>query len=101
MSISPDLAQAKKLKADDFQSPDFYQLDDLLTEEHKLIRSSLRDFVKKEISPFIEEWAQNNHFPYEIVSKFGEIGAFGPTLPEEYGCGGLDYISYGLIMRTI
>lgn len=86
---------------DQFESPDFYSLDSLLTDEHKLIRQSIRDFVKKEISPNIEEWAQNAHFPYEIVKKFGDVGAFGPTIPEEYGGGGLDYISYGLIMQEI
>ncbi len=91
----------KSGKNDVFESPDFYNLDDLLTEEHKLIRSSIRDFVKKEISPYIEDWAQKAHFPYEIVAKFGEIGAFGPTIPETYGGGGLDYISYGLIMQEI
>jgi glutaryl-CoA dehydrogenase len=76
-------------------------MDDLLTEEHKLIRSSIRDFVKREISPYIEDWAQRAHFPYEIVRKFGEVGAFGPTIPAQYGGGGLDYISYGLIMQEI
>ncbi len=91
----------KRNKQDEFESPDFYALDDLLTEEHKLIRSSIRDFVKKEISPYIEDWAERNHFPYEIVKKFGDIGAFGPTVSEEYGGGGLDYISYGLIMQEI
>ncbi|MFY0608397.1 MAG: acyl-CoA dehydrogenase family protein [Cyclobacteriaceae bacterium] len=100
-TLSPN-GQAKKRNAsDDFESPDFYQIDDLLTEEHKLIRSSVRDFVKKEISPFIEDWAERNHFPEEIVRKFGEIGAFGPTVPEAYGGGGLDYVSYGLIMQEI
>jgi glutaryl-CoA dehydrogenase len=91
----------KSLKQDQFEGVDFLDLDDLLTEEQKLIRSSIRDFVKKEISPYIEDWAQKAHFPYEIVKKFGEVGAFGPQLPEEYGCGGLDYISYGLIMQEI
>jgi len=91
----------KRNFADEFESPDFYELDDLLTDEHKLIRSSVRDFVKKEITPFIEGWAQKNHFPQEMVPKFGEIGAFGPTVPQEYGGGGLDYISYGLIMQEI
>jgi glutaryl-CoA dehydrogenase len=84
-----------------FEGVDFYQIDDLLTEEHKLVRSSVRDFVKKEISPYIEDWAQNAHFPYEIVKKFGDVGAFGPQIPSEYGGGGLDYISYGLIMQEI
>ncbi|RIW15822.1 acyl-CoA dehydrogenase [Algoriphagus lacus] len=91
----------KSLKQDLFEGVDFLDLDDLLTEEQKLIRSSIRDFVKKEISPFIEDWAQKAYFPYEIVRKFGEVGAFGPQLPVEYGCGGLDYISYGLIMQEI
>jgi len=91
----------RKMIVDQFESPDFYHLDDLLTDEHKLIRSSIRDFVKKEITPFIEDWAERNHFPKEIVRKFGEVGAFGPTVPETYGGGGLDYISYGLIMQEI
>ncbi|MBK6264666.1 acyl-CoA dehydrogenase family protein [Marivirga sp. S37H4] len=86
---------------DRFESPDFYALDGLLSEEHLLIRQSIRDFVKKEISPNIEEWSQKAHFPYEIVKKFGDVGAFGPTIPQEYGGGGLDYISYGLIMQEI
>lgn len=91
----------KSLKQDQFDHPDFYAVDDLLTEEHKLVRSSVRDFVKKEISPYIEDWAQEAHFPYGIVKKFGDIGAFGPTIPAQYGGGGMDYISYGLIMQEI
>lgn len=91
----------KSLKQDLFEGVDFLDIDDLLTEEQILIRSSIRDFVKKEISPYIEDWAQKAHFPYEIVKKFGDVGAFGPQLPVEYGCGGLDYISYGLIMQEI
>ena len=87
--------------ADVFESPDFYGIDDLLTEEQKLIRNSIREFVKKEISPYIEDWCQRAHFPQEIVKKFGEMGVFGPQLPIEYGCGGLDYMSYGLIMQEI
>ena len=87
--------------ADVFESPDFYEIDDLLTEEHKLIRDSIREFVKKEISPYIEDWCQRAHFPLEIVKKFGKMGVFGPQLPVEYGCGGLDYMSYGLIMQEI
>jgi glutaryl-CoA dehydrogenase len=91
----------KSLKQDSFEHPDFYQIDDLLTDEHKLIRSSIRDFVKREISPYIEDWAQAAEFPQTIVKKFGEIGAFGPTIPTEYGGGGLDYISYGILMQEI
>ncbi len=91
----------KKQQADVFESPDLYQIDDLLSEEHKLIRSTVRDFVKREISPYIDDWYEKNHFPYEIVRKFGELGVFGPTIPQEYGAGGLDYISYGLMMQEI
>lgn len=91
----------KPLKQDLFEGVDFLDVDDLLTEEHKLIRSSIRDFVKREISPYIEDWAQKAHFPYEIVKKFGDVGAFGPQIPEEYGGGGLDYIAYGIIMQEI
>src|SRR5687768_2912143 len=80
---------------------DYYGIDDLLTDEHKMVRQSIRDFVKKEISPNIEKWAQDAHFPKEIVKKFGDVGAFGPTIPVEYGGGGMDYISYGLIMQEI
>jgi glutaryl-CoA dehydrogenase len=86
---------------DQFEAPDFYQLDELLTDEQKLIRNSIRDFVKKEISPIIEDYAQKAAFPKHLIKKFGEMGLFGPTIPAEYGGGGLDYISYGLMMQEI
>jgi glutaryl-CoA dehydrogenase len=89
------------MATDNSVAPDYFNIDDLLTEEHKLIRQSMREFVKREISPYIEKWAQDAHFPSEIVPKFGEVGAFGPTIPTEYGGGGLDYISYGIIMQEI
>lgn len=88
-------------KSDLFQSPDYFQLDELLTEEHKLIRDSVRSYVKKEISPVIEEYAQKAEFPQHIVKQLGELGCFGPTIPEQFGGGGLDYISYGLMMQEL
>ena len=88
-------------KTDVFQSPDYYQLDDLLTEEHKLIRETVRAYVKKEISPIIEDYAQRAAFPEQIVKQLGDLGCFGPTIPEVYGGGGLDYISYGLMMQEL
>jgi glutaryl-CoA dehydrogenase len=88
-------------KTDLFQSPDYYLLDDLLSEEHKMIRETVRAYVKKEISPIIEDYAQNAAFPQQIVRQLGELGCFGPTIPEEYGGGGLDYISYGLMMQEL
>ncbi|MCH7408325.1 acyl-CoA dehydrogenase family protein [Belliella sp. DSM 111904] len=99
--MNPNQVNTKSTKQDLFEGVDFYEIDDLLTEEHKLIRGSIRDFVKKEISPNIEKWSQDAHFPSEIVKKFGDVGAFGPQIPEAYGGGGLDYISYGLIMQEI
>ena len=88
-------------KTDEFESPDFLLMDELLTDEHKLIRQSIRDFVKKEISPIIEDACQKAYFPEYMVKKFGDVGAFGPTIPHQYGGGGMDYISYGLIMQEI
>ncbi len=84
-----------------YTNPDYYQLDDLLTEEHKMIRDMVRAWIKKEVSPNIEEWAQNCHFPKHLVPQMGELGVFGPTVPTEYGGGGLDYISYGIMMQEI
>ncbi|ESU29701.1 glutaryl-CoA dehydrogenase [Flavobacterium limnosediminis JC2902] len=89
------------MKPDLFQAPDYYLLDDLLTDEHKLVRDSARAWVKKEVSPIIEEYAQKAEFPKQIVKGLGEIGGFGPYIPVEYGGAGLDQISYGLIMQEI
>jgi glutaryl-CoA dehydrogenase len=89
------------MKPDLFQAPDYYNLDDLLTEEHKLVRQAARDWVKRDVSPIIEDYAQRAEFPKQIISGLAEIGAFGPYIPEEYGGAGLDQISYGLIMQEI
>ena len=88
-------------RTDVFQSPDYFLVDELLTEEQKLIRESVRNYVKKEISPIIEDYAQRAEFPKQIVKQLGDLGCFGPTIPVEYGGGGLDYISYGLMMQEL
>ena len=88
-------------KTDNFKSPDYFNVDELLTEEHKLIRETVRSYVKKEISPIIEDYAQRAEFPQQIVKQMGDLGVFGPTVPVEYGGGGLDYISYGLMMQEL
>src|SRR5690349_8972733 len=88
-------------RSDLFVSPDYYQLDDLLTDEQKHIREAVRNYVKKEISPIIEDYAQRAEFPEQIVKQLGDLGCFGPTIPTEYGGGGLDYISYGLMMQEL
>ncbi len=89
------------MKPDLFEAPDYYNLDELLTEEHKLVRDAAREWVKRDVSPIIEEAAQKAEFPKSIISGLAEIGAFGPYIPEEYGGAGLDQISYGLIMQEI
>jgi len=89
------------MKQDLFQAPDYYNLDELLTEEHKLIRNSARDWVKKSVSPIIEEYAQKAKFPDQLIKGLADIGAFGSYIPEEYGGAGLDHISYGLLMQEI
>jgi glutaryl-CoA dehydrogenase len=88
-------------RSDQFTSPDYVLLDELLTEEQRLIRESVRSYVKKEISPIIEDYAQRAAFPQQIVKQLGELGCFGPTIPREYGGGGMDYISYGLMMQEL
>ena len=89
------------MKPDLFEAPDYYNLDDLLTDEHKLVRDAARQWVKRDISPIIEEYAQKAEFPDQIIQGLAEIGAFGPYIPVEYGGAGLDQISYGLIMQEI
>tara|TARA_R110002049_G_scaffold96209_4_gene235803 strand:- start:2188 stop:3366 length:1179 start_codon:yes stop_codon:yes gene_type:complete len=89
------------MKPDLFEAPDYYNLDDLFSEEHKLIRDAARAWVKRDVSPIIEDAAQKAEFPKSIIPGLAEIGAFGPYIPEEYGGAGLDQISYGLIMQEI
>lgn len=86
---------------DRYQHHDYYLVDELLTEEHKLIRDTARAWVKKEVSPIIEEYAQKAQFPRHLLKGLGEIGAFGPYIPDEYGGPGLDQISYGILMQEL
>lgn len=89
------------MKPDLFQAPDYYLLDELLTDEQKMVRDAAREWVKREVSPIIEDYAQKAEFPKQIIKGLADIGAFGPYIPEEYGGAGLDQISYGLIMQEI
>jgi glutaryl-CoA dehydrogenase len=84
-----------------YQAPDYFLMDELLTEEHKLIRDAAREWVKREVSPIIEDACQKAEFPKQIIKGLGEIGAFGPYIPAKYGGSGLDQISYGLIMQEL
>ena len=98
-----ELSHLKEIKKgqDIYDHPDFYNLDDLYSEEHLLVRDSVRSYVKRELSPIIEDCAQKNYFPSHIVKQLGEVGCFGPQIPAEYGGGGLDYISYGIAMQEL
>ena len=89
------------MASDRFQAPDYYLLDDLLTEEHKLIRDTVREWVKKDVSPIIEDYAQKAEYPIQLNKGIAELGGFGPYIPSEYGGAGLDQISYGLIMQEL
>lgn len=89
------------MKPDLFQAHDYYQLDELFTDEHKLIREAAREWVKRDVSPIIEDYAQRAEFPKQIIKGLADIGAFGSYIPAEYGGAGLDQISYGIIMQEI
>lgn len=89
------------MQKDLYQHPDYYLLDELLTDEQKLIRDSVRAFVKKDISPIIEEYAQKAEFPSQIIKGLGEHGCFGPFIPAKYGGAGLDYTTYGIMMQEL
>ena len=84
-----------------YQGHDYFLMDDLLTDEHKMIREAARDWVKKEMSPIIEEYFEKGYFPKQVIPGMAAIGAFGPYIPEEYGGPGLDHVSYGIIMQEL
>lgn len=84
-----------------FESPDYYSVDDLLTEEHKLVRNAVRTWVKQELSPIIDDYCQRAEFPAQLLKGLGALGCFGPTIPASLGGGGLDYIAYGLMMQEL
>lgn len=89
------------MKTDQFQAPDYFNMDDLLTDEHKLIRDSAREWIKKEVSPIIEDYYERAEFPKQVIPGLAAIGGFGPYIPEQYGGPGLDQISYGLLMQEL
>lgn len=89
------------MRTDQYQGHDYFDMDDLLSDEHKLVRETARAWVKKEMSPIIEEYFEKGTFPRQVIPGMAEIGAFGPYIPEEYGGAGLDQISYGIIMQEL
>lgn len=89
------------MRTDNYQHHDYYLVDELLTEEHKLIRDTVRAWVKKEVTPIIEDVCQKAAFHKPWIKGLAEIGAFGPFIPQEYGGAGLDYIAYGIMMQEL
>jgi len=96
------VAGAKKsVKTDQFQGHDYYNIDQLLSEENLMARGAVREWVKQEVSPIIEDYANRAECPHHLFKGLAEIGAFGPSLPVEYGGGGMDEIAYGIIMQEL
>lgn len=84
-----------------FQPVDYYNIYDQLSEDEKMVRESVADFVDNEVLPIIEKHYQAGTFPMDLVGKMADLGLFGITLPQEYGCAGANYISYGLAMQEL
>jgi glutaryl-CoA dehydrogenase len=96
-----DVEFVRRSQIDPFQAHDHYAVDDLLSDDHKMARDAVRDWVKAEVSPIIEDASEKAKCPLHLFKGLAEIGAFGPSLPEKYGCGGMDEIAYGVIMQEL
>ncbi len=97
MSHSPSSSS----KVDKYQFHDYYNVDELLSEDHLLARDAVREWVKKEVTPIIEDYSERAECPKHLFKGLAEIGAYGPSLPVEYGGGGMDEIAYGIIMSEL
>ena len=95
------IVHEKRARADRFQGHDYYNVDELLNDDHLLARDAVRSWVKQEVSPIIESYAEKGECPVHLYKGLAEIGAYGPSLPAEYGCGGMDEIAYGVIMQEL
>ena len=84
-----------------FQGVDFYDVDSLLSEEERMVRDTVRQWVDDALMPVIEEAYIEKRFPTELIPQMAELGIYGANLPEEYGCAGVNYVSYGLVAREV
>jgi len=84
-----------------FNGVDYYNIDSLLSEEEKMIRDSVREFISDEVIPIIEEYATKGKFPVDLIPKMAELGLLGPTLPAKYGCAEMNNVAYGLVMQEL
>jgi len=89
------------VKTDRFQFHDHYLVEDLLTDDHRMAREAVREWVKQEVSPIIEDYSEKAECPKHLFKGLAEIGAYGPSLPVKYGGGGMDEIAYGVIMQEL
>lgn len=80
---------------------DYYNIESLLNEDEKMVRNSIRDFVDSKVLPIIEHCYQDNKFPVDLIPKMANLGLFGMTLPQKYGCAELNNVSYGLAMQEL
>ena len=83
------------------QHTDYYNLDELYSQEHLIIRESIHEWVNRSVKPIIDKASHDHSFPFHLMKEMGELGAFGPFIPEEYGGSGLDHIAYGIIMQEL
>lgn len=84
-----------------FIGVDYFDVESLYSEEEKMVRDSVREFVNEEVLPIIEKHNREATFPFHLVPKMAEMGLFGPTLPAKYGCAELNNVAYGLIMQEL
>ncbi len=91
----------KNTRIDPYQHHDYYLIDELLDSDHLLARDAVRSWVKQEVTPIIEDYAQRSECPVHLFKGLADIGAFGPSIPTQYGGGGMDEIAYGIIMQEL
>jgi len=91
----------RKVKTDLYEHHDYYMVDELLSDEHKMARAAVRDWVKQEVSPIIEDYSHRSQCPTHLFKGLAEIGAFGPSIPTKFGGGGMDEMAYGVIMQEL
>lgn len=84
-----------------FTGLDYFNIDDLLSEDERMVRDSVREFVSAEVIPIIEEYNRESKFPSQLIPKMAELSLFGITLPEKYGCAGMNNVVYGLAMQEL
>src|SRR4030095_14311011 len=84
-----------------FKGVDFYRIDDLLSDEERMVRDTVRRFIDDKVVPIIDKHFEDGTFPTDVIPQIAELGLLGGTLPEEYGCAGMNNVAYGLVMQEL